>query len=164
MRTADCLWESSCLYLSPPQSPPPLSGRSVCPTQRGHVLSGQCLLKTSLESRWHRQDTTALSPRTRLSLSPRSFFHGPLFTPLALPLSLTPLILPPHKPHHVLPSLSIHVTSLLLFVLSVLSFLPLSLASLCSQRVAVADTVAVVSWLIVCSSDKFKFVMISVCM
>lgn len=67
-----CFWGNSWLYLSPPQSPPsPLCGHLVCSgsTQRDHVLSSQCLLNTSLESSWHRQDTTALSTRTSLSLS-----------------------------------------------------------------------------------------------
>lgn len=41
-------------------------------------------------------------------------------------------------------------------------FLSHSLASLCSQRVAVADTAVAVSWFIVRSSDKFKFVMLGV--
>lgn len=135
-------------------------------SQRDHVLSSQCLLNTSLESSWHRQDTTALSTRTSLSLSPWSFFHS-----LLLPDLLCPVLLLPRRHHRVLPrlrlllpSLSIRVTSLLLFVLSVLSFLSHSLASLCSQLVAVADTGAPVLWLIVCSSDQFKFIMISVCM
>lgn len=114
----------------------------------------QCLLKTSLQSRWHYQDTTALSSRTTLSLSPWSFFHGLSFTPLALPLSFTVVILSPHKPHH---ALSICVTSLLL-----LSCVCLVL-SLCSQCVAVASTVVAVSWYSVFSSDTFTFVMISVC-
>lgn len=148
------------LYLSPP----PPSEHLVCSgsTQRGHVLSSQCRPKTSPETNWHRQDTAALSTRTRLCLSRWSFSHGRLLAHLLclfLPLSSS------HPPHHpVLPCLSIRVTSLLLFVLSVLSFLPHSLAPLCSQRLAVADTVLAVSRLIVCRSDKCEFVMIGVCM
>lgn len=67
-------------------------------TQRGQALSSQCLLKTSPESSWHRQDTAALSTCTRLSLSPWSFFHSHLFLPhsLCLSLSLTLVISSSH--------------------------------------------------------------------
>lgn len=160
-----CFWELSCLYLSPP----PLSEHLVCSgsTQRGHVLSSQCLLKTSLESSWHRQDTAALSTRTRLSLC----LPGHSFTALFYPTCSASFSRsrhpppPPHKPSSclVLSSLSIRVTSLLLFVLSVLSFLSHFLDALCSQRVAVADTAVAVSRFSLCSSDEFEFVMRSVC-
>lgn len=75
------LWEK--LYVPQSQSAPSLCGHLICSgsTQRGHVLSSQCLLKTSLGSSWHRQDTTALSTRTRLPLSPWSFFHSSVFYP-----------------------------------------------------------------------------------
>ena len=110
---------------------------SVCSgsTQRGQVLSGRCLLKTSLESSWHHHVTTALSTRTRLSLFPWSFSRG-LLLPHLFCLFLSLLLSSfPHQTSSclalsclVLPTLSMPVTSLLLFVRFVLSFLSHSLA------------------------------------
>lgn len=156
-------WENSCFYLSLQTSPPALLEHSVCSgsTQRTRFEWSV----SSPESSWHRQDTAALSSCTRLSLSPWSFSHSFVFPhSLLLSLYLALVILPPLKPHHVLPCLSIRVTSLLLFVLSVLSFLSHSLASHCSRRLALADTAVAVWRFIVCGSDKFKFVMIGACM
>lgn len=133
------------------------------PVDIGLVLDKKrrCLLKTSPESNWHCQDTTALSTRTRLSLPPWRFFHGLLLPHLPFLLShLLGSLLTKLTSCLVLPSLSICVTSLLLFVLSVLFFLSLScsffhcLDSLCSQCVASADNVVVVSWVIVYSCDS----------
>lgn len=107
-------------------------------TQRGQALSSQCLLKTSPESSWHRQDTAALSTCTRLSLSPWSFFHSHLFLPHSLCLSLSLSLLSSH--HLVLPCLSIRVTSLLLLIFLSCPVLSHSLASVCSQHSAVANT------------------------
>lgn len=119
-------------------------------TQRGQALSSQCLLKTSPESSWHRQDTAALSTCTRLSLSPWSFFHRHLFLPhsLCLSLSLTLVISSSHL------CLSIRVTSLLLLMFLSCPALSHSLASLCSQHSAVAN----IRWL--CRGPLFAVILI----
>lgn len=112
-------------------------------TQRGHTLGSQCLLKTSPESSWHRQDTAALSTCASLSLSPWSFFHDLLLSPHSLCLFLSHL-----SSHHLaLPCLSTLVTSLLLLIF--LAPLSHSCASLCSQRSVVEDT-----WML-CSGPLF---------